>query len=130
MTGEKHILNNFIALNASEISQTDINDFNKVEIIDPLPTGQCFRDNAYRVLNGLIKKQNNFVTVDNCKEFCSVYQYNFAGVENSNQCFCGQNAPTQLLPDSECDKKCAGNDTEICGGKWAINVYPVLKTGN
>ena len=123
-------INDFIDLNGSAISQSEINHFTEAEINDSLINGQCFRDNTYRVLNGLIKKQNDYITVENCKEFCSVYKYSFAGVENSNQCFCGQNAPKQLLPDSECNKKCAGNDSEICGGQWALNVYSVSTAGN
>lgn len=34
------------------------------------------------------------------------------------------------MPDSECDSKCSGDQTQICGGNWAINVYSVLKEEN
>ena len=92
--------------------------------------GQCFKDNKNRVLNGLIKKRNNHITIENCKEFCQIYGYAFAGVQNSKKCFCGQFAPTHLLPESKCNKKCTGNQTQTCGGKWAINVYALSKQGS
>ena len=92
--------------------------------------GECFRDNWNRLLNGLIRKQNDFITIENCIEFCSVYGYAFAGVENEKECFCGQNAPTaDPLPNSNCNEKCRGDQTQICGGNWAINIYSIPKAG-
>lgn len=77
----------------------------------------------------MIKKRNNYVTVENCKEFCSYYNFAYAGVENGNECFCGQTLPTKSIPVSECDKKCKGDNTQTCGGGWAINVYAISKKG-
>ena len=92
--------------------------------------GECFRDNSYRLLNGLIRKRNDFITVENCIEFCSVYGNAFAGVENGDECFCGQNAPSEEpISDSECNHKCSGDRTQNCGGNWAINIYSIPKAG-
>ena len=92
-------------------------------------SGQCFRDNSNRVLNGT-REENKFVTIESCIEFCSINGYAYAGVESEDQCFCGDNAPTQYpIPDSECNWKCKGNQTQTCGGHWAINVYAIPKTG-
>ena len=88
--------------------------------------GQCFRDSSIRLLNGLIRKRNNFITIENCIEFCSVYGYAFAGVESEDECYCGHNAPTEdPLTDSECDHKCSGDQSQICGGHWSMNIYSV-----
>ena len=92
--------------------------------------GECFRDNSHRLLNGLIRKRNDFITVENCIEFCSYYGYAFAGVENEDECFCGQNTPSEEpISDSECNNKCSGDRTQICGGNWAINIYSISKAG-
>ena len=78
-----------------------------------------------------MKFENDINTIQNCIQFCSVYDFAFAGVEREDQCFCGHNAPTQYpMPDSECDSKCSGDQTQICGGNWAINVYSVPKKEN
>ena len=62
---------------------------------------------------------------------CSIYDFAFAGVERKDQCFCGHNAPTQYpMPDSKCNSKCIGDQKQICGGNWAINVYSVPKKEN
>ena len=64
------------------------------------------------------------MTIEKCIEFCSNDGYAFAGVESEDQCFCGNNAPSQNpLPDSECNSKCSGDQTQICGGHWKINIY-------
>ena len=93
--------------------------------------GQCFRDNSNRILNGLVRKRNSYITVDNCIQFCAYYGYAFAGVESENQCYCGQTAPTaDPLPNSECNKQCSGDKSQKCGGDWSINVYSVTELGN
>ena len=91
--------------------------------------GECFRDSHNRVLNGFIRKFNDHVTVHNCKEFCLNFGYAFAGVENARECFCGQTPPTELIQDSECDRECKGDNTQICGGSWALNVYSLIQPG-
>ena len=92
--------------------------------------GQCFRDNPNRILNG-INKRNNFLTIENCKEFCFIYGYAFAGVQDSKQCFCGNIQPSMMMsiPNSECTKKCSGDNSQTCGGAWAMNVYAVTDLG-
>lgn len=105
--------------------------FFKIKVFSDISelSGQCFRDNSNRVLNGT-REVNKFVTIESCIEFCSINGFAYAGVESEDQCFCGDNAPTQYpIPDSECNWKCKGNQTQTCGGHWAINVYAIPKTG-
>jgi len=44
------------------------------------------------------------------------------------ECFCGNETPELglKLPDSFCDMQCPGNQSQMCGGHYTINV---LKTG-
>ena len=70
------------------------------------------------------------MTIENCIKFCSNDAYAFAGVESEDKCWCGNYPPSQNpIPDSECDSKCSGNQTQICGGHWKINIYFVDMTG-
>ena len=89
------------------------------------------RDSLDRVLGDAVKVDRENMTIENCIQFCSNGGYAFAGVESEDECFCGNNPPSQnSIPDSECDSKCSGDKTQICGGHWKINIYSVDKTGN
>lgn len=65
-------------------------------------------------------------TASSCIAYCSGQSYSAAGIEYSNQCFCGS---TQDLTKStasrstQCSMTCAGNSSSICGGPGAITVY-------
>ena len=67
------------------------------------------------------------MTIETCIQFCSNKGYVFAGVESADECYCGNNAPQNQINDSECDEKCSGDHSQICGGAWAISIYT---TGN
>ena len=59
------------------------------------------------------------MTIETCKKLCLGFTY--AGVQYSEECFCGNTAPT--ITAQNCDMECAGNAKQICGGVWAMNVY-------
>ena len=81
-----------------------------------------------RILGGNYQR-NELNTIQNCITFCSLNDFSYAGVESEDQCFCGNDSPIQdPISDSECDAKCPGDRTKICGGDWAINVYSVPAT--
>ncbi|KAH3792990.1 hypothetical protein DPMN_146492 [Dreissena polymorpha] len=56
-----------------------------------------------------------------CASRCRSYR--FAGVENSNECFCGNVQPVVSKPESECNAVCPGESTKKCGGVWRVSVY-------
>lgn len=45
----------------------------------------------------------------------------------SYECFCGQTLPNPgshpVKPESACNRKCEGDRSKNCGGRWAISVY-------
>ena len=86
--------------------------------------GQCFVDNSNRVLRGLHLNGEN-MSVENCKELCYENNYKFAGLEFGDECFCGNDVPVVSAPMRECHLKCAGDETEICGGFWRLSVYSI-----
>ncbi|XP_050427984.1 xylosyltransferase oxt isoform X2 [Adelges cooleyi] len=65
---------------------------------------------------------------NNCLDICLQYGFVYAGVEYGTECFCGNELPEWdlKLPDTFCDMKCPGNQSQICGGHYTINVF---KTG-
>lgn len=81
-------------------------------------------DNSNRVLRGLLLNDEN-MSIENCKELCYENNYKFAGLEFGNECFCGNDIPIVSAPMRECHLKCAGDETEICGGFWRLSVYSI-----
>ncbi|KAF5334900.1 hypothetical protein D9611_010018 [Ephemerocybe angulata] len=60
-----------------------------------------------------------------CNSLCA--SYNYAGVENGNECYCGNNisnngATGNILPASSCSVACTGDASQKCGGSWTLNL--------
>ena len=86
--------------------------------------GLCVFDFPYprRVLSDLSITGKNNMTIENCSEICKNYE--FFGLQNGDECRCGNKA-TQLMPTypSSCNKRCTGDNTQICGGNWRLTVH-------
>ena len=41
------------------------------------------------------------------------------------ECYCGNTPPAEedLTKESDCNRKCPGDSSKICGGSWKMNVY-------
>jgi len=64
-------------------------------------------------------------SVQSCADACFSSGYPLAGVEYSQECYCGSGfsnggAPT---PAGDCSMVCSGNSSEFCGGPDRLNVY-------
>jgi len=97
-----------------------------------LPTGYgyagCIREpGAERVLPYQIEWPGNN-TVDACVSRCRDFGYPAAGLEYSQECWCGDISDIQknggvLGADSECSMPCDGDPYHICGGVQRLTVY-------
>ncbi|KAF9220620.1 copper radical oxidase-like protein [Gyrodon lividus] len=70
------------------------------------------------------------VSVETCTTACYNAGYPLAGVEYSDECYCGStidhgSGPTPL---TDCDMTCAGNSSEFCGGPDRLNLYNYTST--
>lgn len=86
--------------------------------------GLCVNDYPQhrRVLNEFSVTGLKDLTIRYCQSICEDYYY--FGVENGDSCYCGNDDSKFIpVPTNECDKPCAGNTTEICGGSWRLSVY-------
>ncbi|KAF8970709.1 glycosyl hydrolase family 71-domain-containing protein [Flammula alnicola] len=66
-----------------------------------------------------------------CQSLCSGYTY--AGVEDGNQCFCGNSltnngASDAVVATSNCQSNCVGDTSKKCGGSWYLNVFEAATT--
>lgn len=63
------------------------------------------------------------MTVELCLDACSAAGYNYAGLEYSQECYCGRTRPTEIATDGRCSMVCQGNSLQYCGGGNGMNVY-------
>ena len=62
------------------------------------------------------------MTLTTCAALCADYHY--FGLEDGDQCFCGMDLdPTTKTTESECQLKCAGDKSLVCGGTLRLTVY-------
>ena len=93
--------------------------------------GECVLDDVSdRILTGH-SYQDDALTQEKCKTTCENMQFNYAGVEDANVCFCGNMIPElTFLPSPECNYECSGDSHEMCGGKTHMNIFtlpPILR---
>ena len=63
-------------------------------------------------------------TIEICKKLCFEKGYQYAGVEYSKECFCGNNVPKKVASQqTECNMNCSGDRSQKCGGPNRMNVY-------
>lgn len=62
------------------------------------------------------------ITREQCILLCYSHQTALAGVENGNQCMCGNAIKPNVAPSTGCTASCDGNSSETCGGVWALDV--------
>jgi len=69
-------------------------------------------------------------SVESCTDACFTAGYGLAGVEYSDECYCGSAVSNGGAPAaSGCSMVCSGNSSEICGGPNRLNVYNYTGTG-
>jgi len=83
----------------------------------------CYIDAATRDLP--FQGPQGTITVEICQAFCKQNGYQYAGLQNGNECRCG-NSYGRYGPDlSACNITCSGNANEFCGQSWHNDVYSV-----
>jgi hypothetical protein len=64
------------------------------------------------------------VTSTGCMEYCGNAGFSLAGTEYAGQCFCGEKMEgNSKIAENECDMKCEGETSQICGGSLALSVF-------
>ena len=64
------------------------------------------------------------MTIGKCKNYCFGKGFSYAGVQNGNECYCGNEInPSAPKPSTECNKQCTGDRSQTCGGGCRMNVY-------
>ena len=77
-----------------------------------------------RALTGSSYADSVNMTVGSCVAYCRGKGFKWAGVEYSQECYCGAAVSNGGAPaESGCDMLCRGSKYEYCGGGGRLNVY-------
>lgn len=82
----------------------------------------CYVDGAPRVLAGYVGVSEK-MTQETCVATCKGRGYAVAGVEYGKECWCGSGVPKVKAPEGECSMRCAGDESQSCGGGFRLNVW-------
>lgn len=81
----------------------------------------CYKDQQPYDLDGFLgRSQTN--TPQECMETCRAKGFAYAGVQYGESCLCG-NSYGKYGTANNCDYKCTGDGSQICGGYNANSVY-------
>ena len=81
----------------------------------------CYRDSVPARIMGDVVMASNSMTREQCMQSCFSRKKSLAGVENGNQCMCGDSV-NEPVPSTNCTVACPGSSSELCGGWMAINI--------
>lgn len=85
----------------------------------------CFTDNVNsRALGGKFYF-DAAMTEESCISYCSSNGFAYAGVEYSQECYCGNtiSASGKTADAGDCNMGCAGNANELCGAGNRLNIF-------
>ncbi|XP_046554678.1 putative fungistatic metabolite [Haliotis rubra] len=88
----------------------------------------CYQDKTPRLLLNEHIKDTTAMTIDMCRNHCTLKGYSFYGLEAGWDCFCGNEikSGSEKVSDNECNEPCAGDNTKTCGGWWRVAIYLVV----
>ena len=85
----------------------------------------CFQDKSDRDLKHMAAKAQ---TPASCVALCRSKGYQYAGVQNGDQCWCGATFGKHgRVAQSECQQKCSKDNKFTCGAAWRNDIYNVAK---
>jgi hypothetical protein len=68
------------------------------------------------------------LSIPNCKNSCYGRAYNYAGVQEGNQCWCSSYVGGEWTKNqTDCNVPCTGDKATFCGGKGVLNVFKALE---
>ena len=67
-----------------------------------------------------------------CNKKCKDENYSYFGLQNANECWCGNKAPSLAakLEMTKCNRMCSGNSSLRCGGADNVNAWKVCTEEN
>ena len=84
----------------------------------------CYIDGNPRDLAATALVNTTSMNIEVCLKFCLSNGYKYAGLQYETQCFCDNTDNRRYGPglETECNGKCAGNKSQICGNSQSANI--------
>ena len=85
----------------------------------------CLHEVQGRALTGASTAGDD-MTVDKCVNFCASKGFTLAGLEYGGECYCANslsNGASLDKTNDQCNMKCNGDSTQICGGPDSITLF-------
>ncbi|XP_067932805.1 kielin/chordin-like protein [Watersipora subatra] len=91
----------------------------------------CYKDNfGDRAMTRQEMEGNNPWMVRTCVDACQKRGQKYAGLQNGQDCYCGDNFDKYgIVSDSKCNRFCSGDTTFTCGGQLHNSVYTLSEGG-
>ncbi|RPB22743.1 WSC-domain-containing protein [Terfezia boudieri ATCC MYA-4762] len=70
-----------------------------------------------------IRTGDNDMTIEKCIDYCVSKGQTYAGLQYSNECYCGTSIAADRKGGYLCAMPCTGNASEICGDGQRLSVY-------
>ncbi|KAL1416708.1 hypothetical protein MTO96_027605 [Rhipicephalus appendiculatus] len=85
----------------------------------------CFRDDRKSRIFERLASRTRSNSRRHCVGLCLRLGFAWAGLQYGSECFCGKERPAAnlTLPSRYCDMVCPANDSELCGGYLAMDVF-------
>lgn len=100
---------------------------NDVSHTDGVTYTGCYVDASERALSS-DKIRTSDMTIETCLAHCRTSGHMYAGVQYSNECWCGYDYNKHGVADeADCNKTCSGNDDQFCGGTFRNSVFRLSK---
>jgi len=87
-----------------------------------VPYQGCYNDEGTRDLPQP-GPSSSTQTVETCQSYCASIQNTYAGLQNGNECWCGNSYGIYGSDPSGCTSDCTGDANEFCGAAWHNSVY-------
>ncbi|KAI4257110.1 MAG: hypothetical protein L6R42_005853, partial [Xanthoria sp. 1 TBL-2021] len=87
----------------------------------------CYVDNANGRILSNTQPSSTTQTQGKCITACQAAGYTVAGMEYSNECYCGKaliNGPA-VAAETQCSSSCSGDATQKCGGASRMTIFAI-----
>jgi len=98
------------------------------EALDRKVYGECAVDDPInRTLKGRHERSED-MTIQKCIYTCSIYGYDYAGLEYHDECYCGDKPDGGFVWtwQDRCSAACVGDRRQDCGGSDSLSIYSTV----
>ncbi|KAL2210725.1 hypothetical protein CC79DRAFT_527896 [Sarocladium strictum] len=110
---------------SATVSETETAAPEETEVAEGWTYKGCYVDPPGRAMTGAPGSPSRDMTPEKCIATCVANGFKIAGLEYSEECFCGNalNNGAPKTAESDCNMACAGDATQMCGAGNRLSIY-------